>query len=42
MGWYGGEVVIGDDGWAEFKSSARSVSVWVKEGAKGREEFGKQ
>ncbi|KAK7047862.1 hypothetical protein VNI00_006190 [Paramarasmius palmivorus] len=42
LGWYEGEIVIGDDGWADFKSSARSVSVWVKEGAKGREEFGKQ
>ncbi|SJL11595.1 related to alpha-amylase [Armillaria ostoyae] len=36
LGWYQGDVVIEDDGWAEFKCSARSVSIWVKEGAKGR------
>lgn len=35
LGWYQSEVIIGDDGWAEFKCSARSVSIWVKEGAKG-------
>ncbi|KAG7439172.1 putative alpha-amylase [Guyanagaster necrorhizus] len=33
LGWYQGEIVIEDDGWAEFKCSARSVSIWVKEGA---------
>ncbi|KAJ7150950.1 alpha-amylase [Mycena crocata] len=40
LGWYQGEVVIGEDGWADFKCSAMSVSVWVKHDAKGREEFG--
>jgi len=40
LGWHKGEVVIGEDGWGEFKCGTRSVSVWVREGAKGREEFG--
>ncbi|KAF5356527.1 hypothetical protein D9758_008261 [Tetrapyrgos nigripes] len=42
LGWHQDEVVIGEDGWGDFRCSARSVSVWVKEGAKGREEFGKK
>ncbi|KAJ6532771.1 alpha-amylase [Mycena vulgaris] len=39
-----GKVFIGEDGWADFRCSAMSVSVWVKSDAKGREEFkhGKQ
>ncbi|KAE9387196.1 glycoside hydrolase [Gymnopus androsaceus JB14] len=41
LGWYQGEVTIGEDGWAEFKCSAMSVSVWVKKDANGRDEFGK-
>ncbi|ESK92575.1 glucan -alpha-maltohexaosidase precursor [Moniliophthora roreri MCA 2997] len=41
LGWCQGEAVIGEDGWAEFKCSARSVSVWIRECAKGREEFEK-
>ncbi|KAJ7636910.1 alpha-amylase [Roridomyces roridus] len=41
LGWNEGEVVIGEDGWAEFRCSAMSVSVWVKSDAKGREEFGR-
>jgi alpha-amylase len=39
LGWHGGEVVIGEDGWADFRCSAMSVSVWVKSDAKGRGEF---
>ncbi|KAJ7858203.1 alpha-amylase [Mycena leptocephala] len=39
LGWHKGEVVIGEDGWADFSCSAMSVSVWVKHDAKGREEF---
>jgi len=37
--WHHEEVVIGDDGWGMFKCPARSVSIWVKNDAKGREEF---
>lgn len=40
LGWSEGEVVIGEDGWADFKSPAGSVSVWAKKDARGREEFG--
>nr|AOC97452.1 alpha-amylase [Flammulina velutipes] len=36
LGWYPGEIVIGEDGWAEFKCQARSVSIWVKHDATGR------
>jgi hypothetical protein len=39
LGWHQGEVVIEEDGWGDFSCSARSVSVWVKDCAKGREEF---
>ncbi|KAJ7154655.1 alpha-amylase [Mycena filopes] len=39
LGWHQGEVVIGEDGWADFRCSAMSVSVWVRSDAKGREEF---
>ncbi|KAJ3899733.1 alpha-amylase [Lentinula edodes] len=41
LGWHKGEVIIGEDGWAEFMCSAQSVSVWVKKDAPGREEFRK-
>ncbi|SGY14170.1 BQ5605_C010g06087 [Microbotryum silenes-dioicae] len=41
LGWYQGEVTIGDDGWAEFSCHERSVSVWAKVDAKHREEFNK-
>ncbi|KAK4054314.1 hypothetical protein OIO90_003547 [Microbotryomycetes sp. JL221] len=41
LGWHQGEVVIGDDGWAEFSCSERSVSVWVNKEAKEREQFNK-
>jgi alpha-amylase len=39
LGWHGSEVVIGEDGWADFRCSAMSVSVWVKSDAKGRDDF---
>lgn len=29
-----------EQGWAEFRSPARSVSVWAKKDARGRSEFG--
>lgn len=41
LGWYQGEVTIGDDGWADFKCHERSVSIWAKKDARGREEYGK-
>jgi len=41
LGWHDGVVTIGEDGWAEFRCPAKSLSVWVKEDARGREEFGK-
>jgi len=41
LGWHQGEVTIGEDGWAEFMCPARSVSIWTKTDARGREEFGK-
>lgn len=40
MGWAEGEVVIGDDGFATFRCGQCSVSVWVRDDAKGRERFG--
>lgn len=39
--YFSGEVVIGDDGWAEFRCSEKSVSVWANEAAKGRDTFQK-
>ncbi|ODN77445.1 hypothetical protein L202_04623 [Cryptococcus amylolentus CBS 6039] len=42
LGWYQGEVVIGDDGWAEFFSPPQSISIWTKTDARGREEFKKE
>ncbi|CDZ98132.1 alpha-amylase [Phaffia rhodozyma] len=41
LGWKQGEVVIGEDGWAEFPCNAVSVSIWVKEDAKFRDTFKK-
>lgn len=41
LGWHQDEVTIGDDGWADFRCPARSVSIWVKKDAKMREEFNK-
>jgi alpha-amylase len=37
--WHHGEVVIDDNGWGMFRCPARSVSIWVKNNARGREEF---
>ncbi|KZT62429.1 glycoside hydrolase family 13 protein [Calocera cornea HHB12733] len=42
LGWHTGVVTIGEDGSGEFRCPAKSVSVWAKEDAKGREEFGKK
>ncbi|KAJ9114591.1 hypothetical protein QFC20_001465 [Naganishia adeliensis] len=41
LGWHTGEVTIGEDGWAEFRCPAESVSIWVKKDAQGRDEFSK-
>ncbi|KAL1405244.1 hypothetical protein Q8F55_008870 [Vanrija albida] len=41
LGWSQGEVTIGDDGFAEFKSPAESISIWTKTDARGRDEFKK-
>lgn len=29
MGWFEGEVKIGDDGWADFSCHSQSMSVWI-------------
>jgi alpha-amylase len=42
LGWHQQDVTIGEDGWAEFRCSARSVSVWTKKDARGRDEFGQK
>jgi len=42
LGWYPGEVVIGEDGWGVFRCPAMSVSIWAKNSAIGREEFPKK
>ncbi|GAA6043444.1 hypothetical protein JCM8097_002860 [Rhodosporidiobolus ruineniae] len=42
LGWYQGEVEIEEDGWATFKCPAKSVSIWTKSDARGREAFGKK
>ncbi|EIW72207.1 alpha-amylase [Tremella mesenterica] len=39
LGWYQGEVIVGDDGWAEFHCPPESISIWTKVDAKGRDEF---
>jgi alpha-amylase len=39
LGWTQGEVKVGDDGFAEFTSPAKSISVWVKADARGRDQF---
>jgi hypothetical protein len=39
LGWHSGEVTINEEGWAEFRCPARSVSIWTKTDACGREEF---
>ncbi|GAA6007384.1 uncharacterized protein JCM10292_005519, partial [Rhodotorula paludigena] len=42
LGWYQGEVTIEDDGWANFKCPSKSVSVWTKKDARGKEAFMKK
>ncbi|EJU02147.1 alpha-amylase [Dacryopinax primogenitus] len=42
LGWHAGEVIIAEDGWAEFRCPAKSVSIWTWEKARGREAFGKK
>jgi alpha-amylase len=39
LGWHQEEVTIGEDGWAEFCCPARSVSIWAKKNAHGRQEL---
>ncbi|EGG10518.1 family 13 glycoside hydrolase [Melampsora larici-populina 98AG31] len=39
LGWHPDTICIGEDGWAEFKCPASSVSVWTKKDAKGRDEY---
>jgi alpha-amylase len=39
LGWHQGVVTIGGDGWAVFRCSGESVSIWVKVGARGRDGF---
>jgi len=39
LGWHDGTITIGEDGWAEFRCPAKSVSIWTKEYARGKEEF---
>jgi len=41
LGWHPGQVVIGNNGWATFRCPARSVSLWAKTDARGREQFTK-
>ncbi|GAA5867187.1 hypothetical protein JCM8547_006269 [Rhodosporidiobolus lusitaniae] len=41
LGWSQQEVIIEEDGWATFKCPSKSVSIWVKKDARGREAFGK-
>lgn len=39
--WHKDEVIIGSDGYAEFRCPAGSVSIWASVNARGREEFKK-
>lgn len=39
LGWEQGEATIGDDGFATFRCSGVSVSVWVRKDAEGRDRF---
>ena len=41
LGWYPGEVIVGDNGWGTFRCPAQSVSLWAKHDARGREQFSK-
>jgi alpha-amylase len=39
LGWYGGGVVIGWDGFGDFSCYPESVSIWVNKDAEGRDRF---
>lgn len=40
LGWSADKTItIGDDGWADFTCPSKSVSIWVKKGARGLEHF---
>ncbi|GAA5976089.1 hypothetical protein JCM11641_003278 [Rhodosporidiobolus odoratus] len=41
LGWSSGSVTVGRNGWTVFKCSAKSVSIWTKTNARGREKFSK-
>lgn len=40
LGWSQGEVVIGDDGWAEFTCPGVSCAIWVNKDAVARDGLG--
>jgi len=42
LGWQNDEVVIGDDGFADFTCGQTSVSIWVNKHAEGRDRFSKE
>ena len=37
LGWHLGAVKIGEDGKGRFRCPARSISIWVEVGARGRD-----
>ena len=39
LGWYQGVTKIAEDGWADFRCHGQSTSIWVKQGARGRDGF---
>jgi len=42
LGWDHSEIVIGNDGFAEFRCGQTSVSIWVNKKAEGRERFSEE
>jgi len=42
LGWYQGDVTIGQDGTADFHCHGMSVSIYTANNAKGRDGFGKK
>ncbi|GAA6005838.1 hypothetical protein JCM10207_007245 [Rhodosporidiobolus poonsookiae] len=42
LGWWQGEVTIEEDGWATFKCPSKSVAIFAKKDARGRDSFGKK
>ncbi|BGP41093.1 hypothetical protein JCM10449v2_005062 [Rhodotorula kratochvilovae] len=40
LGWFQGEVTIEEDGWATFGCPEKSVAIWTKKDARGKEAFG--